>query len=150
MSKPANANEVCVGPTHKTAGRSSSCAGCPNQAACASGANRAATTAALAPVTDRLAQVRHKILVLSGKGGVGKSTFSCQLAFSLAAAGKNVGLLDIDICGPSVPRMLGLQVRTSGLRTGSGNSGRLRERETSGCEATEGHEMRGRLSERRF
>jgi len=56
-----------------------------------------------------MAAVKHKILVLSGKGGVGKSTFSAQLAFALAAQGKEVGLLDIDICGPSVPKMLGLE-----------------------------------------
>jgi len=48
------------------------------------------------------------LLILSGKGGVGKSTFSAQLAFTLAKSGKNVGLLDVDICGPSIPRMLGL------------------------------------------
>ena len=53
--------------------------------------------------------VKHKLLVLSGKGGVGKSTFSAQLAFSLAAKGLKVGLLDIDICGPSIPLMLGLR-----------------------------------------
>jgi Mrp family chromosome partitioning ATPase len=46
--------------------------------------------------------------VLSGKGGVGKSTVASQLAFTLASQGMSVGLLDIDICGPSVPRMLGL------------------------------------------
>lgn len=45
----------------------------------------------------------------AGKGGVGKSTFSAQLAFALAAAGREVGLLDIDICGPSIPKMLGLE-----------------------------------------
>jgi Mrp family chromosome partitioning ATPase len=55
-----------------------------------------------------MALVKHKILVLSGKGGVGKSTIAAQLSFALAARGKNVGLLDIDICGPSIPRMLGL------------------------------------------
>jgi Mrp family chromosome partitioning ATPase len=55
-----------------------------------------------------LAKIKNKILVLSGKGGVGKSTVSAQLAFTLALQGKQVGLLDIDICGPSVPRMLGL------------------------------------------
>ncbi|XP_047336047.1 cytosolic Fe-S cluster assembly factor NBP35-like [Impatiens glandulifera] len=53
--------------------------------------------------------VKHKILVLSGKGGVGKSTFSAQLAFALAAMDFQVGLLDIDICGPSIPKMLGLE-----------------------------------------
>jgi Mrp family chromosome partitioning ATPase len=59
-------------------------------------------------VADRLSTIRHKVLVLSGKGGVGKSTFSAQLAFTLAARHRSVGLLDIDICGPSIPRMLGL------------------------------------------
>jgi Mrp family chromosome partitioning ATPase/predicted Fe-Mo cluster-binding NifX family protein len=54
----------------------------------------------------RLGKIRHKILVLSGKGGVGKSTFATNLAVSLALAGKKVGLLDVDIHGPSVPGML--------------------------------------------
>jgi len=55
-----------------------------------------------------LDDVKRILLVLSGKGGVGKSTVSVQLALSLAARGKRVGLLDIDLCGPSVPIMLGL------------------------------------------
>lgn len=62
----------------------------------------------MAFVSDRLSRIKHKILVLSGKGGVGKSTCSAQLAFTLAKQGKQVGLLDVDICGPSIPRMLGL------------------------------------------
>ncbi|KAL5991168.1 cytosolic Fe-S cluster assembly factor nbp35 [Asimina triloba] len=56
-----------------------------------------------------MASVKHKILVLSGKGGVGKSTFSAQLSFALAGMDYQVGLLDIDICGPSIPKMLGLE-----------------------------------------
>lgn len=76
-------------------------------AACASGEARAPDPA-IAFVSDRLSRIKHKILVLSGKGGVGKSTCSAQLAFTLAKQGKQVGLLDIDICGPSIPRMLGL------------------------------------------
>lgn len=56
-----------------------------------------------------MATVKHKILVLSGKGGVGKSTVSAQLSFALAGMGFQVGLLDIDICGPSIPKMLGLE-----------------------------------------
>lgn len=47
-------------------------------------------------------------MILSGKGGVGKSTVSSQLAFGLAAQGFQVGILDIDICGPSIPRMMGV------------------------------------------
>jgi Mrp family chromosome partitioning ATPase len=75
--------------------------------ACASGA-ASAPDPAIAFVSDRLSRIKHKILVLSGKGGVGKSTCAAQLAFTLAQQGKQVGLLDVDICGPSIPRMLGL------------------------------------------
>jgi Mrp family chromosome partitioning ATPase len=105
---PSNANEQCVGPNSELAGKASSCAGCPNQGACASGA-AAAPDPSAAHVLNRMAQVKHKILILSGKGGVGKSTVSSQLSFALSLdSTKEVGLLDIDICGPSIPRMLGL------------------------------------------
>jgi ATP-binding protein involved in chromosome partitioning len=53
--------------------------------------------------------VKHVILVLSGKGGVGKSTVSVNLAFSLANSGKNIGLLDLDFHGPNIPKMLGIE-----------------------------------------
>jgi Mrp family chromosome partitioning ATPase len=56
----------------------------------------------------RLCEIKHKILVLSGKGGVGKSTVAANLALSLSEAGNKVGLLDIDIHGPSVPTMFGM------------------------------------------
>jgi Mrp family chromosome partitioning ATPase len=112
MSTPENANEGCVGPESEQAGKASACDGCPNQAACASGATRAAMNAGPTEeellIKERLKGVKHIVMVLSGKGGVGKSTVSSQLAFTLAAAGKSVGLLDIDITGPSIPRMLGL------------------------------------------
>ncbi len=57
----------------------------------------------------RMTAIRHKLLVLSGKGGVGKSTVAANLATALARAGKNVGLLDIDVHGPSIPRMMGVE-----------------------------------------
>ena len=100
-------NQTCVGPSSDTAGKSESCKGCPNQAACTSGKGKEVDPATVL-VQQRMANVKHKILVLSGKGGVGKSTFSAQLSFALASAGFQVGLLDVDICGPSIPRMLGL------------------------------------------
>ncbi|CAI9722804.1 cytosolic Fe-S cluster assembly factor NUBP2 homolog [Octopus vulgaris] len=57
---------------------------------------------------SHLSGVKHVILVLSGKGGVGKSTVAVQLALGLLKAGKKVGLLDVDLCGPSIPKMLNL------------------------------------------
>jgi ATP-binding protein involved in chromosome partitioning len=53
--------------------------------------------------------IRHVILVLSGKGGVGKSTVAVNLATAFANRGKNTGLLDLDIHGPSIPKMLGIE-----------------------------------------
>ena len=56
-----------------------------------------------------LKNVEKRIAVVSGKGGTGKSTFSVLLALSLAAKGKKVGLLDIDVHGPNIPLMLGIE-----------------------------------------
>lgn len=70
---------------------------------------------------DQLARIKEKIVVLSGKGGVGKSTVSVNLAVSLALSGKKVGLLDVDIHGPSIPTMLGLE----GWRAVPGETGIL-------------------------
>jgi len=57
---------------------------------------------------NRLCAIKHKILVLSGKGGVGKSTVAVNLAVSLARSGNKVGLLDVDVHGPSIPTLLGM------------------------------------------
>lgn len=105
---PADANEGCVGPQSESAGKSSACAGCPNQSACSSGAFRQRDPDA-DEVKERMGFIKHKILVLSGKGGVGKSSMSAQLAWTLADKGYQVGLLDIDICGPSAPKMMGVE-----------------------------------------
>lgn len=56
-----------------------------------------------------LSQIKHIILILSGKGGVGKSSVTTQTALSLVGLGYNVGVLDIDLTGPSLPRMFGLE-----------------------------------------
>ncbi|QHI70906.1 P-loop NTPase [Tichowtungia aerotolerans] len=60
-----------------------------------------------------MSAIKHKIVVLSGKGGVGKSTVSANLAMSLAAKGFSVGLLDADIHGPSVPTLFNLVGQTA-------------------------------------
>ncbi|KAK2969792.1 hypothetical protein RJ640_028072 [Escallonia rubra] len=104
---PEDANEHCPGTQSESAGKSDSCAGCPNQEACATAPK--GPDPDLVAIAERMATVKHKILVLSGKGGVGKSTISAQLSFALAAMDFQVGLLDIDICGPSIPKMLGLE-----------------------------------------
>ncbi|KAE8355795.1 cytosolic Fe-S cluster assembly factor cfd1 [Aspergillus coremiiformis] len=53
--------------------------------------------------------VKNIVLVLSGKGGVGKSSITLQLALALTLQGKSVGILDIDLTGPSIPRLVGLE-----------------------------------------
>ncbi|XP_051569863.1 cytosolic Fe-S cluster assembly factor nubp1 isoform X3 [Myxocyprinus asiaticus] len=73
---------------------------------------------AIEEIRQKMTSVKHKILVLSGKGGVGKSTFSAHLSHALASDdSKEVALLDVDICGPSIPKIMGLegeQVHQSG------------------------------------
>ncbi|KIV86134.1 hypothetical protein PV11_01768 [Exophiala sideris] len=56
-----------------------------------------------------LENVKHVVLILSGKGGVGKSSVTLQLALSLSQQGHKVGILDIDLTGPSIPRLLNLE-----------------------------------------
>jgi Mrp family chromosome partitioning ATPase len=58
---------------------------------------------------DNIGRIRHKIVVMSGKGGVGKSTIATNLAVALSLKGQKVGLMDVDIHGPSIPKMLGLE-----------------------------------------
>jgi Mrp family chromosome partitioning ATPase len=59
-------------------------------------------------IRESLDQIDHKIMVMSGKGGVGKSTVSVNLALELAKRGRTVGLMDVDLHGPTVPNLLGL------------------------------------------
>jgi len=64
-----------------------------------------------AKLKARLGRIRRKVVVMSGKGGVGKSTVAVNLAMSAMLSGQKVGLLDVDLHGPSVPTMLGLEGR---------------------------------------
>jgi ATP-binding protein involved in chromosome partitioning len=59
-------------------------------------------------VLEKLSHIEHRIMVMSGKGGVGKSTVAANLAVSLARRGFEVGILDADVHGPNIPKMLGL------------------------------------------
>lgn len=59
-------------------------------------------------IASTLSRITHKLFVMSGKGGVGKSSVSTNLAAALAIKGFKVGLLDVDIHGPSIPHLLGL------------------------------------------
>ena len=61
-----------------------------------------------AEVSKTLQHIKNKILVMSGKGGVGKSSVAAFLALMLAQRGYRVGLMDVDLHGPSIPRLLGL------------------------------------------
>jgi ATP-binding protein involved in chromosome partitioning len=62
-------------------------------------------------IQTNMQKIKHIIVVLSGKGGVGKSTVSANLAIGLAAKGKKVGILDSDIHGPSIPKILGVETQ---------------------------------------
>jgi ATP-binding protein involved in chromosome partitioning len=59
-------------------------------------------------LATRLNSIKHRIVVMSGKGGVGKTTVAVNLAVALASGGKTVGILDADVHGPNIPKMLGL------------------------------------------
>ncbi len=61
-----------------------------------------------AKIKDRLSHIKNKILVMSGKGGVGKSSVAAYLSICLSKMGYKVGLMDVDLHGPSIPRLLGI------------------------------------------
>jgi len=76
----------------------------------------------------RMDRVKHKVAVMSGKGGVGKSLVAVNLAAALASEGKRVGVLDADIHGPTVPKMLGMK----GARLEAGEEGIIAPASPSG------------------
>lgn len=110
--------EHCPGLESENAGKASACDGCPNQKICADSTPKAPDPD-IQVIAEKLKNVKHKILILSGKGGVGKSTLTAMLSRALAFSDENinVGVLDIDLCGPSAPRIFGVlneQVHQSG------------------------------------
>ena len=82
----------------------------------------------LKAIEEKMKLVRHRLVVMSGKGGVGKSFIASNLAVALATLGLKVGLMDVDFHGPSTPRMLGLKgrklvVTTEGIEPAEGPLG---------------------------
>ena len=69
-------------------------------------------------VRASLSRIKHKVAVMSGKGGVGKSVVTANLALALADKGFSVGILDADVDGPSIPRMLGVGEQRLGIEAG--------------------------------
>jgi len=65
-------------------------------------------------IAENLRRIQHTLIVMSGKGGVGKSTVAVNLAAAFAAKGKRVGLLDLDLTNPNIPHMLGLDLAKPG------------------------------------
>jgi ATP-binding protein involved in chromosome partitioning len=84
---------------------SQDCQSCNETANCSEEEKRAQRERLL---TKNLSRIAHKLMVMSGKGGVGKSTVAASLAASFARRGFEVGILDADIHGPNIPKMLGL------------------------------------------
>ncbi|PMD27948.1 cytosolic Fe-S cluster assembling factor NBP35 [Hyaloscypha hepaticicola] len=103
--------EHCPGPETQQAGQGDACQTCPNKEICASAPK--GPDPDIPAITERLLDVKHKILVLSGKGGVGKSTLTGLLAHAFANNPDSaIGVLDLDLTGPSMPKMLGVESET--------------------------------------
>jgi len=90
-------------------GKARQCEGCPGQNLCKKMSNSDTFKLDVEKLRVRMSAIQHKILIVSGKGGVGKSTTAVSIALALSEKGKKVGILDVDICGPSIPRLLNIQ-----------------------------------------
>ena len=95
----------------------SGCSSCGSASSCSSAGNPGGCPSQMMAeqdkkISDHLAHIRHKLFIMSGKGGVGKSSVAVNVACSLIKLGYKVGLLDVDIHGPSVPNLLGIKDNT--------------------------------------
>ena len=90
----------------KTSSKCGSSAAC---ASCSSAPKNARPEKKTSAMDATLGRIRHVLFIMSGKGGVGKSAVTVNLAAALANAGHKVGVLDVDMHGPSVPSLLGLE-----------------------------------------
>ena len=99
QAAPAQESEACKA-CHEKQG-SDKCDSCPSKGKAQPARDEA--------VMKRLASIKHRIAIVSGKGGVGKSTIAASLAVSLSMMGYKVGVLDADVSGPNIPHLLGVE-----------------------------------------
>ena len=95
-----------IAPPSNEAGKESCeglCSSCADKGSCDDPRARQKET------VDRMTRIKHKIVIGSGKGGVGKSTVTVNLAAALQSRGFKVGILDADITGPNIPKLLGIE-----------------------------------------
>ena len=83
--------------------------GCSSSGNCSGNCSSCGQSQEALKLAEALGKIKRKIVVMSGKGGVGKSTVAANLAYTLARSGRKVGLLDVDVHGPSIPKMLGVE-----------------------------------------
>eukprot|EP01097_Dermamoeba_algensis_P007205 TRINITY_DN4519_c0_g1_i1.p1 TRINITY_DN4519_c0_g1~~TRINITY_DN4519_c0_g1_i1.p1 ORF type:complete len:332 (-),score=64.48 TRINITY_DN4519_c0_g1_i1:470-1408(-) len=98
--------ESCPSET-ETAGREKMCANCPGKTLCLSLSS--AQREEEEKLHTRMRAIRHKIVIMAGKGGVGKTSVSALIALGLAKKSCKVSLLDIDITGPNIPRVMAVE-----------------------------------------
>ncbi len=97
----------------KESSKGSACKGCSEKEACQSKSQNENEL-----IEKTLKKIKYKIAILSGKGGVGKSTISANIALYLAKKGYKTGIMDVDFHGPSVPRILGISEDKAELTDG--------------------------------
>lgn len=100
MSNVNNSDPSCNG----------SCSQCGSANSCTSAQKQAAAKNSQENmIKDSLSKIKHKLFVMSGKGGVGKSSISANIAVTLAEKGYKVGLMDVDVHGPSIAQIMGVK-----------------------------------------